>query len=144
MKNIIYLVLLYIIFSHPLTVSAQSSEISGRVKKTRKTREALSYATVSAPAISTGVTTDDKGRFRISIPDQEQELVLIVSLLGYQPDTIRAKAHNNLEIALRPAMQVDEVVVTGTMRTVSRTESPIPVEVFSPKFFKKNPSPSLF
>jgi outer membrane receptor for ferrienterochelin and colicins len=39
---------------------------------------------------------------------------------------------------------LDEVVVTGTMKEVMRSESPIPVEIITSKFFKKNPTPSLF
>lgn len=39
---------------------------------------------------------------------------------------------------------MSEVVVTGTMKEVSRSESPIQVEVITPKFFQKNPTPSLF
>jgi hypothetical protein len=35
---------------------------------------------------------------------------------------------------------MDEVVVTGTMKEVSRMDSPIPVEIFTPQFFKKNPT----
>ena len=34
---------------------------------------------------------------------------------------------------------MSEVVVTGTMRTVQKTASPVPVEVYTPKFFLKNP-----
>ena len=40
--------------------------------------------------------------------------------------------------------ELDEVVVTGTMREVSRSESPVPVEVLSAAFFRRNPSPALF
>lgn len=40
--------------------------------------------------------------------------------------------------------QIEEVVVTGTMKEMSRSESPVPVEVISSGFFKKNPTPSLF
>jgi outer membrane receptor for ferrienterochelin and colicins len=39
---------------------------------------------------------------------------------------------------------LDQVVVTGTMRVIKRTASPVPVEVYSPKFFMKNPTPTLF
>ncbi len=37
-----------------------------------------------------------------------------------------------------------EVVVTGTMKEVRRSESPVAVEVYSPAFFRKNPSPNIF
>ncbi|OSZ78207.1 TonB-dependent receptor [Chitinophagaceae bacterium IBVUCB1] len=39
---------------------------------------------------------------------------------------------------------LDDVVITGTMKEMSRKESPIPVEIVTAKFFKKNPTPSLF
>jgi outer membrane receptor for ferrienterochelin and colicins len=35
-------------------------------------------------------------------------------------------------------------VVTGTLKAVRRMESPVPVEVYTPQFFKKNPTPTLF
>ena len=40
--------------------------------------------------------------------------------------------------------KLQEVVVTGTMKEVRRSESPAPIEVYSAKFFLKNPTPNLF
>lgn len=40
--------------------------------------------------------------------------------------------------------QIDEVVVSGTLKEVRKSESAIPIEIFSNKFFKKNPTPSLY
>ena len=40
--------------------------------------------------------------------------------------------------------ELSEVVITGPMREVSRPESPVPIEVYSNKFFRSNPVPSLF
>lgn len=39
---------------------------------------------------------------------------------------------------------LDEVVVTGTLKAVNRLESPVPVEVYTPGYFKMNPTPSIF
>ena len=39
---------------------------------------------------------------------------------------------------------LDEVVVSGTLKPVSRLESPVPVEVYKPTFFKKNPTANIF
>src|SRR5690606_13774661 len=50
-----------------------------------------------------------------------------------------------LDISLQPSMEsLEEMVVTGTLKPVSRLESPVPVEVYSPAFFKKNPTASIF
>lgn len=39
---------------------------------------------------------------------------------------------------------IDDVVVTGTLKEVRRSDSSIPVEIITPKLFQKNPTPSLF
>jgi len=39
---------------------------------------------------------------------------------------------------------MDEIVITGTLKAVSRLDSSVPVEVYSPAFFKKNPTPNIF
>lgn len=39
---------------------------------------------------------------------------------------------------------MEEVVISGTMKAISKMESAIPVEVYSPVLFKKNPSPNIF
>jgi outer membrane receptor for ferrienterochelin and colicins len=39
---------------------------------------------------------------------------------------------------------LDEVVISGTMKEVSKSESPVPVEIYTPTLFKKNPTPSIF
>nr|WP_307453904.1 TonB-dependent receptor [Chryseobacterium camelliae] len=40
--------------------------------------------------------------------------------------------------------QIDDVVMTGTIKAVSRSKSPVPVEIYSQKFFQKNPTPNIF
>ena len=39
---------------------------------------------------------------------------------------------------------IEDVVISGTMKAVKRLESPVPVEVYSPAFFRKNPTPNIF
>lgn len=45
---------------------------------------------------------------------------------------------------LQQKKELEDVVVTGTMRLVKRSESPVPVEVYSPKFFMKQSPPNVF
>ncbi len=69
---------------------------------------------------------------------------VVVSATGFITDTL---TRNSLRqnVLLQPLHgALEEVVVTGTLRTIQRTASPVPVEVYSPKFFMKNPSPALF
>jgi outer membrane receptor for ferrienterochelin and colicins len=39
---------------------------------------------------------------------------------------------------------IDDVVMTGTIKAVSRSKSPVAVEIYSQKFFQKNPTPNIF
>jgi len=49
-----------------------------------------------------------------------------------------------LDFDLKDSHILDEVVITGTLKAVSRLESPVPVEVYKPTFFKKNPTANIF
>ena len=39
---------------------------------------------------------------------------------------------------------IEDIVVTGTLKAVRRSDSPVAVEVYSPAYFKKNPTPNIF
>ena len=51
-----------------------------------------------------------------------------------------------LDFDLQPSSDnsLNEVVISGTLKPVRRLESPVPVEVYSPVFFKKNPTASIY
>ncbi|MGE0773136.1 MAG: TonB-dependent receptor [Cyclobacteriaceae bacterium] len=92
-----------------------------------------------------GVVTDLEGRFELTVPDAAEELQ--VSFTGYERQTIKLEpGKGSYMIKLPAALQtLDEVtVVSGTLKEVSKLESPVPVEVYTPTFFMKNPAPSLF
>jgi outer membrane receptor for ferrienterochelin and colicins len=40
--------------------------------------------------------------------------------------------------------RLNEIVISGTLVPVSKLESPVAVEVYTKRFFKKNPTPSIF
>lgn len=45
--------------------------------------------------------------------------------------------------SLKTNKQIDEVVITGTLKAVTRDKSPVPVEIYTQKFFQKNPTSNL-
>jgi len=74
---------------------------------------------------------------------------LIATAIGYLPHKqkieISSGDKKNIFIILKPSPEtLDEMVVTGTLKAVQRSESPVPVEVYSPTFLKKNPTASIF
>lgn len=56
------------------------------------------------------------------------------------------KSENSDSVKIKPEInsQIDEVVISGTMKAVRRLETPVPVEVYTPAFLKKNPTPNVF
>ncbi|MBS7333344.1 MAG: TonB-dependent receptor [Weeksellaceae bacterium] len=52
--------------------------------------------------------------------------------------------NDSVQIENEQNESLQEVVLTGTMKPVSRKDSSVPVEVYTSKYFKTNPNPSLF
>jgi outer membrane receptor for ferrienterochelin and colicins len=129
----------------PLSGWTQTSELKGTVKSTGVPVE---YATIHVRGTSLGALTDSTGKFRIDeIP--VGPYTLEVSALGYltlsKSFQIKSNQVFHLEIELIKDQQAyNEVVVTGTLKEVIRSESPVPVEVYTSAFLKKNPTPNIF
>lgn len=127
----------------PASLHAQSLSLNGSVVDGH-TGEPLPAAAITVPGTAIAGFSDNNGRFELFLPDSVATGKFIVSYAGYEKDTLNFTSGIAVEVKLRQQRDLDEVVVTGTMKAVSRSESPIPVEIFTPKYFKKNPTPSLF
>lgn len=108
----------------------------------------LSYATVTLSGGKYGATTDAKGYFFIkSIP--AGVYTIQAQMIGYERTTQRITIQNGVttKVVLRlkeNATTIDDVVISGTMKEVSKMNSPVPVEIYTPKFFLKNPTSNMF
>ncbi|OEK03836.1 TonB-dependent receptor [Roseivirga sp. 4D4] len=96
-----------------------------------------------------GDVSDENGVFSIqNIP--YGSYTLVVSMVGYEriSQRLRISAHTpNLSLSFDLVEKInalDDIVVSGTLKEVSKLESPVPVEVYSQKFFRANPTPSIF
>lgn len=47
-------------------------------------------------------------------------------------------------LQLDEELQLKDIVITGTMKAVTKLDSPVPVEVYDKVFFQSNPTPSVF
>ena len=128
-------------------LQAQSLTIKGTVLDA-ETREPLPFATVRQLHSQKGTTTDEYGNFTIAVEaEADKTLPLEISYLGYLPETVVPGAkQNRLMVMLRPdATTLQEVtVISATLKEISKDESPIPVEIYTPALFRKNPSPGIF
>jgi len=141
-KFLVFLVVLFaatVIHSQNATLSGQVNALSG---------EELSFASVALEGTTLGASTDDDGNFTIrDIPPGTYKV--LVSFLGYETTqkkiALQAGEISTLDFSLEMASNtMNEVVVTGTLKEVNRLESPVPVEVYNPVFFKKNPTPNIY
>ncbi|MCW5911034.1 MAG: TonB-dependent receptor [Cyclobacteriaceae bacterium] len=126
------------------TLRAQGS-LSGKVQAKG---EPLEFINVLLSGTTQGATTNEAGEFVLQ-PVKAGNYVVRISGIGYQAKevavSIRDGVNARIEIELQEDVsQLNEVVVTGTMKEVTKMNSPIPVEVYAPSFFLKNPTPNIF
>lgn len=124
---------------------AQKTSISGRVISEG---QPIEYAHVAIIGTSLRASTDSTGKFKIKhIPAGTYKVQ--ASYVGF------SKMERSVVIkdGTTPVLNFDltnrknnlnEVVVSGTLKEISRVESTVPVEVYNQSFFKKNPAPNIF
>ena len=137
-----YLKILLLIFS--LTCSSQNNSLTGKISDRL---ENLSYVNIYIQNTKFGTSSNDEGYYQIkNIPSGTYKIV--VSSLGYKTKTIEITFNKDEKIiqnfSLVSDNSLDEIVVSGNLKPVSKSASSVPVDVYSKSFFKKNPTPSIF
>lgn len=124
---------------------SQNGTVHGTVSENGQN---LPFINIYLKGTQSGTATGEDGNY--SITDLSPgNYVLIASAIGYEPFRksflIGKDESVRLNIQLtQSAEALDEMVVTGTLKAVSRLESAVPVEVYKPSFLKQNPTPSIF
>lgn len=138
------LILIFIIAIISNTVKAQTADIVGWV---RANGNPIAAASVIISGTSLGKVTDSSGKF-IFKNMNFGKYKLKVSAIGFEPSQLifeNKKLAFPIKILLSESNTIiEEVVISGTMRPVSKLNSPIPVEVYTAAYFKKNPTPNIF
>ena len=135
----------FLIFIFSLCSYAQKNHLSGKIYDQKN--QILPYVNVYFKNTQMGNISNDDGTYEIkNIPSGTY--ILILSSLGYKTKSIKITFSNDVKIqrnfTLESDNSLDEIVVSGTLRPVTKSSSPVPVEVYSKAFFKKNPTPSIF
>ena len=125
-------------------LNAQNThEIKGKVMAEG---EALPYTNIYVETTTKGSTTDEYGFYSIKSL-KPGTYSIAASFAGYTTQKKKVEITNadvTLNFNLNYNESLDEVIITGTLKPVSRLESPVPVEVYTPTFLKKNPTPNIF
>mgnify|MGYP001171763951 CR=1 FL=1 len=133
--------LLFIIFSVQFGIS-QDFLVSGQVISGSKPLEG---ASIIIKGSNKGVTTNADGYFKL-IFSKIKNPKLVISHIGNKSRIIPIPLLNSElgSINLELDESLNEVVVSATLKPVSKLDSPLPVDVYSQSFFKANPTSSVF
>lgn len=138
--------LLYVCFLgfFSFSASAQQASVAGRITQSGNPIE---LATIRLLNTTIQTSSDSNGFYQLQNINTGS-YTLIVEQVGYQSFRKKIQLNNAqpllLDIQLIPiASQIADVVVTGTLKEVRKTESPVPVEVYTQTFFKKS-NPQYF
>lgn len=122
----------------------QTGTIKGKVGSNGKPIE---DANVVINKTKLGTTVKQDGAFEINnVPAGTYQVM--ISAVGYeaikQTITVADGKASEINAEMKESLStMSEVVVTGTLKEVKRMESPVPVEVYTPVFFKKT-QPLIF
>lgn len=141
MRIAIYIAILFILF--PLTATAQ--HVNGVVTDA-ESGQPLPWCAIRIMHTSSGAYSQADGSFSLLIPAEITQPVLLVSRLGYTNDTVYANPNQHTcKITLqRSDNTLNTVVVTGSLKPVSRSESTVAVDVITPKLFAQSAAVCLF
>jgi outer membrane receptor for ferrienterochelin and colicins len=109
------------------------------------TREHVPYASIQIPNSNYKTLSDSLGFFQLFFAETYLGTYALIHSHDYEIDSVQlTKKLIHVIIPLKNSNEMDEVVISGTMKEVYRIDSPVPIEIYTPSFFKKNPSPNLF
>ncbi len=127
-----------------ISTFAQQASVSGIVLENNTP---IPFANILVLDSTTGTSSDESGKFSFGI--KPGSYTLKITAIGYRNTTrkieVTENGLKNLTIKLlATSEELEEMVVTGTLKAVRRSESPVPVEVYSPTFLKQNPTSNIF
>ena len=136
-------IILFFFLLTSFNLFCQHNSLSGKIYSNG---EVLPYVNIYLKDYTLGTASDSEGYYEIkNIPNGNH--TVIISSIGYKTKSINIFFNNNQitrDFSLASDNSLDEVVISGTLRPVSKSNSPVPVEVYSETFFRKNPTPSIF
>ena len=136
--------ILLVIINLAVNSFAQELQIEGTITHNKIPQ---SFVNIYMIENSKGTVTNDKGYYILD-GIKAGNYTVNVSGLGFKTKNIIVNTTNGsikLDINLDvDDSYLDEIVISGTLKAVSKLKSAVPIEVYSKTFFKKNPTPSIF
>ena len=135
----LYFLFLPAFFLSVQQATSQSPVISGTVKDAG-TGQPLRFCSVTLLHARSGTMTDAKGGFKLIVSENQVGQRLIISNVGYAPDTIQLDPANTyLDLRLHPLQSaLSNVVVTGVTRATLVRENPAAVALVPAKLLERS------
>ena len=117
--------------------------ISGVIKD--KENNLIFGATIYNSSNTKNVISDIEGKF--SIESNQKQNKLIISYVGYKSKIINLDSNGeSIDIGsiLLESDSLEEIVISGTLREVSKLKSVVPIELYTADFFRSTPKASFF
>ena len=139
MKNIVFIYLLL------MSTFMVGQTISGKI--TTENGDEIPYANVYLKKTKIGTSSNDNGFYKLKKISKDS-YTLIVSSIGFKTKSIKINVTSDEKITRNVTLlednSLDEIVISGTLRPVSKSNSPVPIEVYSETFFKKKSNTFYF
>ncbi len=140
------LITIVLILTSTFALRAQEGNIKGYVSFDNT--KPGSYVNIYLENTSIGCSAKADGSFELNnIPYGSYNLVL--KFIGFE--TLKEKIEINEQETLTMSfimkesdLLLDEVVISGTMKEMTKSNSPVPIEVYTAKYLENNKNPSIF
>src|SRR5690606_9960110 len=136
----------YIVLLILCCCSLQAQEKMSISVKVTSNGEALPYVNIYLKGTVKGAVTNENGDYRIK-QVKAGDYTLVASFTGFKNQERQITIEDqsiSVNFHLEETESLDEVVITGTLKPVSRLDSAVPVEIYTPVFLKQNPTPNIF
>jgi outer membrane receptor for ferrienterochelin and colicins len=139
-----FLILLFLLLQ-ALIALGQNATISGVIFAEDNP---VSYAQLGIPKLQIGTTADEAGRYQLTnIPVGKHSI--LISALGFKQQRIELEVvaadqviERDIELNIAETV-LNEVVISGTLKEVSKSQSIVPIEVYQHSFFDASKEASL-
>jgi TonB-dependent starch-binding outer membrane protein SusC len=123
----------------PVTSVVQAPQllVTGRVKGL-DSPDGIPGVSIVLKGTNIGTTTDTQGNFRINLPDESNNAILVFSYVGFVSQEVRVGKQSSINITLQPDDKtLDEVVVVG-YGTVRKRDLTGAVTTIKPEDIKRS------
>ncbi len=133
-----------ILFFIGVCFSTSAQTVKGKVSFQGK---GLPYASIIVDGTTIGVTSDDEGNYTLT-GLMNGNFSISADFVGLQKQVKKITIKENKNVVLNFDLieedSLEEIVISGTLKPVLKSDAVVPIEIYTPSFLQKNPTANLF